>query len=110
MDHSAINCAQFVSEHAIKANGRLGVHLHPFANSAVDGSGWVAPLLSRINPEQNASPKVHPITGHEGPDGVKKYTSTLPSTSAPDEGGWSTPHPDRFIPGEDPLPIVQEAG
>ena len=25
-------------------------------------------------------------------------------------GGWSTPHPGRFTPGKDPVPIVQEAG
>src|SRR5215468_8866324 len=25
-------------------------------------------------------------------------------------GGWSAPHPGRFTPGNDPVPIVQEAG
>ena len=30
------------------------------------------------------------------------YSSTLPSTSALDGGGWSTPHPGRFTPGKDP--------
>jgi hypothetical protein len=37
--------------------------------------------------------KVLPITGHEGPEGEQMYSSTLPSTSALDEG-WvvsSTP-------------------
>ena len=34
------------------------------------------------------------------------YSSTLPSTSALDRGGWSTPSPGRFIPGKDPVPIV----
>ena len=38
------------------------------------------------------------------------YGSTLPSTSALDGGGWSTPRPGRFTPGKDPVPIVQEAG
>ena len=38
------------------------------------------------------------------------YSFTLPSTSALDEGRWSKPHPDRFNPGKDPLPIVEEAG
>ena len=37
-------------------------------------------------------------------------SSTLPSTSALDGGGWSTPRPGRFTPGKDPVPIVQEAG
>ena len=40
------------------------------------------------------------------------YSYTLPSTSALDGGGgWSTPRPGRFTPGErDPVPVVQEAG
>ena len=40
--------------------------------------------------------KVHPTTGHEGPDGEQMYSSTLPSTSALD----------RFTPGKDPVPVV----
>ena len=38
------------------------------------------------------------------------YSSTLPSTSALDGGGWSKPRPGRFTPGKDPVPIVQYAG
>ena len=38
------------------------------------------------------------------------YSSTLPSTSVLDGGGWSTPRPGRFTPGKDPVPIVEEAG
>ena len=38
------------------------------------------------------------------------YSSTLPSTSALDGGGWSTPPLDRFTPGKDPVAIVQETG
>ena len=38
------------------------------------------------------------------------FSCTLPSTSALDRGGWSTPHPVRFTPGKDPVPTVQEAG
>jgi hypothetical protein len=38
------------------------------------------------------------------------YTSTFPSTSALDGGGWSTPRPGRFTPAKDPVPTVQEAG
>jgi len=33
--------------------------------------------------------KVHPRTGHEGPEGEQMYSSTLPSTSELDGGGWS---------------------
>jgi hypothetical protein len=50
--------------------------------------------------------KVHPRTGHEGPEGNQMYSSTLPSTSALDGGGWSTPRPGRFTPGKEPVPIV----
>ena len=52
--------------------------------------------------------KVHPRTGHEGPEGKQMYSSTLPSTSAID--GWSALPPGRFTPRKDPVPIVQEAG
>jgi len=54
--------------------------------------------------------KVHPRTGHEGPEGEKMYSSTLPSTSALDGGGWSMLRRSCFTPGKDPVPIVQEAG
>jgi hypothetical protein len=50
--------------------------------------------------------KVHPITGHEGPEVEYRYSSTLPLTSALDGGGWSTPRPGCFIPGEDLVPIA----
>ena len=52
----------------------------------------------------------HPRTGHEGPEGEQMYSSTLPSTSELDGGGWSTQRPGRFTPGKDPVTIVQEAG
>ena len=54
--------------------------------------------------------KVHPTTIHEGPEGEYRYSSTHSLTSAIDGGGWSTPRPGRFNPGNDPVPIVQEAG
>jgi len=54
--------------------------------------------------------KVHPRTGHEGPEREKRYISTLSLTSTLDECGWSMPRPGRFTPGKDPVPILQEAG
>jgi hypothetical protein len=42
--------------------------------------------------------KVHPITGHEGPEGEQRYNSTLSLTLALDGG--------RFTLGTDPVPIV----
>jgi hypothetical protein len=59
---------------------------------------------------QTLNYKVHLITGHEGPEVEYRYSSTLSLTSAIDGDGWSTPRPGRFIPGKDPVPIVQEAG
>ena len=54
--------------------------------------------------------KVHPRTGHEGPQGEQRYSSTLSLTSALDGvGANATPRP--LYPRErDPLPILQEAG
>jgi len=50
--------------------------------------------------------KVHPRTGHEGPEGVQMYSSTLPQTSALD-GGWVVnPTPRTLYLREDPVPIV----
>ena len=38
------------------------------------------------------------------------YSSTLSLPRHLDGDGWSSPHPGRFTPGKDPVPIVQEAG
>ena len=38
---------------------------------------------------------VHPRTGHEGPEGEERYSSTLSLTLALDGGEWSTPRPGR---------------
>jgi hypothetical protein len=54
--------------------------------------------------------KGHSRTGHEGPEGKYRYSSTLSLTSALDGGGWSTPHPVRFTTGKDPVPVLWEAG
>jgi hypothetical protein len=54
--------------------------------------------------------KIHLRTGHEGLEGEYIYSSTLFLTSALDVGGWSTPRPGRFAPGNDPVSIVQDAG
>ena len=53
---------------------------------------------------------LYPITGHEGPEGEQIYSSTLPSTLAPDWGGCSMPLPSCFTPVKDTVPIVQELG
>ena len=56
------------------------------------------------------STKFLPRTGHEGPEEEQMYSSTLPSALALDGGGWSVPHPGRFTPRKDLVPIVQKAG
>jgi hypothetical protein len=40
--------------------------------------------------------KVRPRTGHEGPEGKYRYSSTLSLTFVLDEGGWVSPRPGRF--------------
>jgi len=42
--------------------------------------------------------KVHPRTGHEGPESEQKHLSTLSIASALDAGGWSTSRPSRSLP------------
>ena len=54
--------------------------------------------------------KVHPITGHEGREGEQMYSSTLPSTSALNGGGWSTPRPGRSPPGKTRYPLYRRVG
>jgi len=51
--------------------------------------------------------KVHPRKGHEGPDGEKRYSTTLSLTSALDGGAcFFNPRPSRFSHGRDPVPTV----
>jgi len=54
--------------------------------------------------------KVHPITGHEGPEVEWGYCSTLSLTSALYRVGWSTPHPSRFNPGKTQYPLYRRLG
>jgi hypothetical protein len=59
----------------------------------------------RLTEMRKSKGKGHPRTGHDGPEGKQMYSlysSTLPSTSALDEGGWSTSRPGRLTPGERP--------
>jgi hypothetical protein len=40
--------------------------------------------------------KVHTRTGHKGPEGEWRYSSTVSLTSALDGSGWSMPRPSCF--------------
>ena len=51
--------------------------------------------------------KFLPRTGQEGPEGEQTYSSTLPSTSALDGGGWSTPRLGSFTPGKTWYPLYR---
>ena len=57
----------------------------------------------------NGKRKGHPITGHEGPDGEYRFSSSLYLTLELNVGGRSKPGPGLLNPGKDPVPIVQEA-
>ena len=78
------------------------------AQTAIYNSHCIVPTLHILGVKVKG--RVLPRTGHEGPEEEQMYSSTLPSTSALDGGGWSTPRPGRFTPGKDPVPIVLEAG
>jgi hypothetical protein len=55
--------------------------------------------------------KGHPRTGHEGPLGKYRYSSTLSLTWALDGSGWSTPRPGRFNPGKEArYPLYRRLG
>jgi len=43
--------------------------------------------LYEVKAEGKGQGKVHPVTGHEGPEGKLKYSSTLSLTSVPDGVG-----------------------
>jgi len=57
---------------------------------------------SHLHRHYKGKGKVHPRTGHEGPQGEQRYRSTLSLTSAVDRTGWSMPHPGRFTPPPPP--------
>jgi hypothetical protein len=67
-------------------------------------------VLTRLCSMVKGKGKGLPTTGHEGPEWEYRYSTTLSLTSALDGGGWSTPRPGRFTPGNDPVLIVQDAG
>ena len=52
-----------------------------------------------ITCEGKGKAKVHPRTGHDGPEEEwQRYSFTLSLTSALDGGGWSMPRPSHFTP------------
>jgi hypothetical protein len=62
--------------------------------------------INTVPIKETAKGKVHPGTGHEGPEGEQRYSSTLSLTSALNGDGRSTPRPGCFTLGKDSVPIV----
>jgi hypothetical protein len=61
-------------------------------------SGGVAALVKDV--DLRGKGKVHPRTGHEGPEGEWTYSSTLSLMLVLERGGWSMPCPGCFTPRE----------
>ena len=80
--------------------------------SAVITKAFVQQIWSRIPNPGALRGKVHPRTGREGPEGEQMYSSTLPSTSALDGCGWSTPrHAPAVLPPRNTLyPLYKRLG
>ena len=57
----------------------------------------------------NGNGKVHPITSHEDPEGVKVYLYSFFNLGAR-WGGCAKPRLGRFTPGRDPVAIIENAG
>ena len=86
--------------------GSLKTCILPFGQTVVEMRRTLEYLRTSPTDKGKGKGKGLPRTGHEDPEGEQMYSSTLPSTSALDGGGWSTPRPGRFNPGKDPVSIV----
>jgi hypothetical protein len=63
------------------------------------GKGYVSSKIASLKGKGNRP---------EGPEGGRDIAQLFIDLGAR-RGGWSAPRPDRFTPGKDPVPIVQEA-
>jgi hypothetical protein len=69
----------------------------------------VSPPKSRVR--ERLKGKVHPTTGHEGPEGELRYSSTLSLTSVVDVSGRSAPCPGYFAPRKETwYPLCRKLG
>ena len=73
---------------------KVNFHLSESADQGRRCVMWV-----NLHGQGKGKGEVDPRTGHEGPEGEMRYSSTLSLTSALDRGGWSTSRPGRFTPG-----------
>ena len=74
-----------------------------------DTLGWERCRTIPLTAARGPTGKVHPWTGHEGPEGEQRY-SPLSLTAALDWGRWSTPRPGRFPPGKTRYPLYGRLG
>jgi hypothetical protein len=82
------------------------VHQMDYVVLALSRPCWRYAIGTKLIKQSKGKSKVHPMTGHEGPEGKQMYRPTLCVTSTLDGGGCSTPCPCRFTPRKDPVPIV----
>ena len=76
--------------------------------SALVGHPYQTPTLRRLH--EMGKGKVHPRTGHEGPEGEQMYSSTPPSTSALMGVGGQRPAPAALPPGKPRYPLYRRLG
>jgi hypothetical protein len=79
------------------------------------GTLWATPGLLResftftitfLKVRVKVKRKVHPVAGHECPDGEERYSTTLSLTSSLDWVGGQSRAPTAFTPWKEPVPIV----
>ena len=71
---------------------------------------YFAHAIARIVQKVNVIRKVHPRTGHEGPEGEYRYSSTLSLTSALDGVGGQRHAPATLSPGKTRYPLYRRLG
>jgi hypothetical protein len=112
-----VNCATPQSVHVKPP--RYGLDHRDIAVQLPDGGKRFSPL-----PQHPRNSRTHLVPYPRGKGkGTVKFTLEQATKTQRDStgiallfnlgarwGGWSTPRPDRFTPGKDPVPTVQEAG
>jgi len=67
---------------------------------------YVDGILQIVNVKVN----VNPLQAYADTDGTRRYSSNSFASSVLQGGRRSAPHPGRFTPKKDPVPILQEEG
>ena len=72
--------------------------------------GWLCFYIQHITQWDKGKGKGHPVTGHEGPEGEQRYSSTLPSTSALDGVDGQRHAPAALPPGKNRKSLYRSLG